>query len=242
LWEELGAAVPVRADQGQGLVAVKRRHVLIATDAEVSTRRPACDTVRWSGGSEPLSSVTCATTRISGSCCASRSRRKPSRRLRRSVRTDDGDRVPYAERAVYGVIYEARPDVHGIWHNHSSSVLPLSVTGVRLRPIMHAAGLFGKQAPVWDIRSGEGDTDVRVQTMDAGRSLAATLGSVRVVLMRGYGSVVTGKNLVRSSRLRSMRSMMRGFRRWRWRWVRSPPSQAARLSAPASCWAAPVAQ
>lgn len=110
-------------------------------------------------------------------------------------RADDDDRAAYAERAIHGAIYEARPDVHAVCHNHSPSVLPFSVTGVPLRPIMHTAGLLGSHVPVWDLRSIEGDTDMLVRTMTAGRSLAATLGSARIALMRGHGSVVTGKNL-----------------------------------------------
>lgn len=110
-------------------------------------------------------------------------------------RADDDVQVPYSERAIHGAVYEARPDVQAICHNHSPSVLPFSVTGVPLRPMMHTAGLLGTRVPVWDIRSAEGDTDMLVRTMDAGRSLAATLGSARVALMRGHGSVVVGKNL-----------------------------------------------
>src|SRR5262249_10108291 len=49
------------------------------------------------------------------------------------------DRPPYAERAIHGAIYEARPDVKAICHNHAPSVIPFSVTAVPLRPIFHMA-------------------------------------------------------------------------------------------------------
>lgn len=110
-------------------------------------------------------------------------------------RADDDDRVPYSERAIHGAVYEARSDVQAVCHNHSPSVLPFSVTGVPLRPMMHTAALLGARVPVWDIRPVEGDTDMLVRTMVAGRSLAATLGSARVALMRGHGSVVAGSDL-----------------------------------------------
>ena len=39
-----------------------------------------------------------------------------ARRRRRSMR---GGRAPYLERFIHGGIYEARPDVHSVVHNHS---------------------------------------------------------------------------------------------------------------------------
>ncbi|GAA2880840.1 hypothetical protein GCM10010472_43600 [Pseudonocardia halophobica] len=110
-------------------------------------------------------------------------------------RADDDDRVPYAERAIHGAVYEARPDVAAICHNHSPSVIPFGVTGVPLRPILHTAALLGADVPVWDIRDGDGDTDMLVRSMASGRSLATALGTARVALMRGHGSVVAGRSL-----------------------------------------------
>src|SRR5579875_133948 len=102
---------------------------------------------------------------------------------------------PYAERAIHGAIYEARPEVQAICHNHSPSTIPYGVTGVPLRPIYHMAALLGPEVPVWDIADEFGDTDLLVKTMEQGRSLARTLGPRRVALMRGHGSVVAGRTL-----------------------------------------------
>jgi HCOMODA/2-hydroxy-3-carboxy-muconic semialdehyde decarboxylase len=33
-------------------------------------------------------------------------------------------RKPYAERFIHAALYEARPDVHAVVHNHSPSVIP----------------------------------------------------------------------------------------------------------------------
>jgi HCOMODA/2-hydroxy-3-carboxy-muconic semialdehyde decarboxylase len=105
------------------------------------------------------------------------------------------DRAPYAERAIHGAIYEARPDVKAICHNHAPSVIPFSVTAVPLRPIFHMAALLGGAVPKWDIADEFGDTDMLVRTVEQGRSLARALGTRRVVLMRGHGSAVAGGNL-----------------------------------------------
>jgi len=102
----------------------------------------------------------------------------------------------FVERAIHGAIYEQRPDVHAICHNHADSVIPFSVTGEPLRPLMHIAALIGERVPVWDIADAFGDeTDLLVRTLEHGRSLARTLGSGRVALMRGHGSVVAAGTL-----------------------------------------------
>jgi ribulose-5-phosphate 4-epimerase/fuculose-1-phosphate aldolase len=113
----------------------------------------------------------------------------------------DGEQVggnpdrPYAERVIHGAVYEARPDVMAVCHNHAPSVIPFSVTGVPLRPIWHVAASIGAEIPVWDIADEFGETDMLVRTMEQGRSLARTLGGRRVALMRGHGSVVAGPNV-----------------------------------------------
>jgi HCOMODA/2-hydroxy-3-carboxy-muconic semialdehyde decarboxylase len=107
-----------------------------------------------------------------------------------------GDERPgYVERPIHAAVYEARPDVMAICHNHSPSVIPYGVTGVTLRPMFHTGALIGADIPTWDIADEWGDTDLLVRTMDQGRSLARTLGPRTTALMRGHGSVVAGPNL-----------------------------------------------
>jgi ribulose-5-phosphate 4-epimerase/fuculose-1-phosphate aldolase len=102
----------------------------------------------------------------------------------------------YSERFIHGAIYEARPDVLAICHNHAPSLIPFSVTRTPLRPIYHMAALLGPEVPKWDIAADFGaDTDLLVRTMEHGRSLARALGPRRVVLMRGHGSAVAGGSL-----------------------------------------------
>jgi ribulose-5-phosphate 4-epimerase/fuculose-1-phosphate aldolase len=101
----------------------------------------------------------------------------------------------YAERAIHGALYRARADVQAVVHNHSEAVIPFSVTGTALRPLLHVAGGIGSDIPVWDIRARFGDTDMLVTTMEEGADLAATLGRGRVALMRGHGCAVVGGSL-----------------------------------------------
>src|SRR5437588_6535310 len=47
---------------------------------------------------------------------------------------------PYSERFIHGAIYEARPVVIAVVHNHSPNVVPFTVTKKEMRPIMHMCG------------------------------------------------------------------------------------------------------
>jgi HCOMODA/2-hydroxy-3-carboxy-muconic semialdehyde decarboxylase len=104
-------------------------------------------------------------------------------------------RAPYSERFIHGAVYEARPDVQAVCHNHAPSVIPFSVTGVPLRPIYHVPALIGADIPVWDIAAEFGETDMLVRNVEQGHSLARTLGGRRVALMRGHGSVIAGADV-----------------------------------------------
>lgn len=108
---------------------------------------------------------------------------------------DPRGRDPYAERFIHGAVYERRPDVMAVVHNHSPSVIPFGVTGTRLRPIMHMCASTGYEAPIWDSRTSFGDTTLLVTSMEMGRDLAGALGQCRTALMRGHGCVVTGKSV-----------------------------------------------
>ena len=104
-------------------------------------------------------------------------------------------RKPYAERFIHGAVYEARPDVRAVVHNHSPGVIPFGVTGVPLRPLMHMCASMGTEVPVWDSRTHFGDTNLLVTAMPMARDLAAALGPRSVALMRGHGCVVAGGSL-----------------------------------------------
>jgi ribulose-5-phosphate 4-epimerase/fuculose-1-phosphate aldolase len=109
----------------------------------------------------------------------------------------DTDAVPYVERFIHAGVYEARPDVTAVCHNHAMSILPFSISrSVRLRATINASRMFGDGVPVWDIADEFGtSTNLLVRNMAQGRSLARALGPGPVGLMRGHGSVVAATGL-----------------------------------------------
>jgi ribulose-5-phosphate 4-epimerase/fuculose-1-phosphate aldolase len=102
---------------------------------------------------------------------------------------------PYSERFIHGAIYEARPDVMAVVHNHSPNVVPFTVTDQKMRPIVHMCAPIGCEIPNWDIRDKFGDTNLLVTSMEMGRDFARTLASHTVALMRGHGSTVVGRSV-----------------------------------------------
>ena len=108
---------------------------------------------------------------------------------------DPQGRDPYAERAIHGSVYKARPEVMAVVHNHSPSVIPFGVTGTDLKPLLHMAAGMGSDVPLWDSRTKFGDTTLLVTNMEMGGDLAACLGDRRAALMRGHGCVVVGKSV-----------------------------------------------
>src|SRR5579872_2447379 len=107
---------------------------------------------------------------------------------------DAKGRFPYLERYIHAAVFADRPDVMAICHNHTTSILPFSISRkVRLQPVIHTAAVIGGDVPVWDIADEFGhNTNLLVVNMQQGHSLARTLGDGRMVLMRGHGAVVIG--------------------------------------------------
>jgi ribulose-5-phosphate 4-epimerase/fuculose-1-phosphate aldolase len=104
-------------------------------------------------------------------------------------------RKPYLERFIHGALYEARPDIKSVVHNHSRSVIPFSITEEKLKPVMHSCATIGYDIPVWDAQNTFGDTDLLVSNMLMGRDLARVLGGGACALMRGHGCTVAAKSL-----------------------------------------------
>jgi len=111
--------------------------------------------------------------------------------------TPVGDQAgpPYLERHIHGALYEARADVQAVVHNHAYELIPFSITGAALRPVLHVAAAIGASVPVWDIRERFGDTNLLVADMNQGRDLAACVGAGSTALMRGHGAVVAGGSI-----------------------------------------------
>jgi len=106
-----------------------------------------------------------------------------------------GGGKPYAERFIHAAVYEARPDVQAVIHNHSPSLIPFGVTATPLRPLLHMCASMGTHVPLWDARTRFGDTNLLVTDMTVARDLALALDRHSVVLMRGHGCTVAGGSL-----------------------------------------------
>jgi ribulose-5-phosphate 4-epimerase/fuculose-1-phosphate aldolase len=109
---------------------------------------------------------------------------------------DQAGRLMYIERFIHGEIYKARPDVNAIVHSHSPTVIPFSVTTVKLRPICHMSAFLKHDVPNFEIRDCDGMTDLLIRNAKHGSGLAQTLGANNVALMRGHGNVCVGPNIM----------------------------------------------
>jgi ribulose-5-phosphate 4-epimerase/fuculose-1-phosphate aldolase len=101
----------------------------------------------------------------------------------------------YFERPIHGAIYQARPDVQSIVHNHANEVIPFGLTKRPLQACVHPACGIGTHVPVWDSRTSFGDTDLLITNMERGKDMARGMGKDNSVLLRGHGCVVVGSNL-----------------------------------------------
>ena len=108
---------------------------------------------------------------------------------------EQNGRPMYRERALHGAVYMARPEMNSVTHHHARSVLPFSLTGRKLRPAFHMASVIGHEVPVWDSRDEFGDTNMLIETMPQGHSMAAAMGGERCVLIRGHGATCCGASL-----------------------------------------------
>jgi ribulose-5-phosphate 4-epimerase/fuculose-1-phosphate aldolase len=104
-------------------------------------------------------------------------------------------RQMYSERVLHGTIFAARPDVGAVTHHHARAVLPFTTTATPLRPVFHMGSVIGGHVPVWESQDAFGDTNMLIDTLEKGRSLARTLGANTCALLRGHGAVCVGADL-----------------------------------------------
>jgi ribulose-5-phosphate 4-epimerase/fuculose-1-phosphate aldolase len=100
---------------------------------------------------------------------------------------------PYGERIIHAAVLKARPEVNAVFHGHAHSILPFTVTGVPIRPVVHLGCMFYEGIPLYD------DYDVSagmlISSPEEGERLARVLGKARALLLRGHGCVVVGANV-----------------------------------------------
>jgi len=118
-------------------------------------------------------------------------------RVSDSQPVDPKGRRVNGERYIHGEIYKARPDVMAVIHSHSQAVIPLSLTAIKMKPVIAQAGFLPPETPNFEIRDArkEGDRGMQVTDSARGAALARTLSSYPVALMRGHGEVVVGSSV-----------------------------------------------
>ena len=113
---------------------------------------------------------------------------------------DAAGRRPYAERFIHAAIYEARPDVRAVVHDHSAEIIPFGISKAPLHAVSHVGGIIGGPVPVWDIAKVVGPrSNLLVTTLEVGRSLAKDLAGGTVVLMRGHGAAIASQSIRRTT-------------------------------------------
>jgi ribulose-5-phosphate 4-epimerase/fuculose-1-phosphate aldolase len=118
-------------------------------------------------------------------------------RVSDSQPVDPKGRRVNGERYIHGEIYKARPDVMSVIHSHSQAVIPLTLAGIKLKPVIAQAGFLPPETPTFEIRDARkaGDRGMQVTDSARGAALARTLSSHPVALMRGHGEVVVGSSV-----------------------------------------------
>src|SRR5205814_2167651 len=90
---------------------------------------------------------------------------------------DPRGRASYLERFIHGALYEARPDIMSVVHNHSESVIPFGVAGKDIRQAVYISVYL------------EVNARLQKQAMDMGEIKFLTAGEVNEVSGRtgSYG-------------------------------------------------------
>jgi ribulose-5-phosphate 4-epimerase/fuculose-1-phosphate aldolase len=101
----------------------------------------------------------------------------------------------YRERFLHGAVFKARPDVNSIVHSHMPSVLPFTDVTTPLRPMYHMASFLLQGAPVFEVRSVQGQIGMLIDNNKVGAALAQTLGNRTIALIRGHGAVIVGTTI-----------------------------------------------
>jgi HCOMODA/2-hydroxy-3-carboxy-muconic semialdehyde decarboxylase len=110
---------------------------------------------------------------------------------------DPKGRRTNGERYLHGEIYKARPDVMAVVHSHSPAVIPLTLIGAKLRPVMVQAAFMPLVVPDFELRDvrGEGGRGLQITDIPRGLALAKCLGAGTVATLRGHGVVVAASNV-----------------------------------------------
>lgn len=99
-----------------------------------------------------------------------------------------GDKLPNSETPLHTRVYRARPDVNSVAHTHSPMVTTLGIAGQVVRPV-HNGGTVFHAGVAFFRRPGLINTD------ELGDQMAACLGPLQAVMLRGHGATVVAPSL-----------------------------------------------
>lgn len=111
------------------------------------------------------------------------------------ITSADKSRPTYSERFIHAEVYRARPEVNSVLHSHSPTVIPFGVTTVPLKPIAASGSFLFPNPPIFDTSDVPEATTVLVDKPAIGKALVGVLGENDVVLMRGHGNTVVGRDV-----------------------------------------------
>jgi HCOMODA/2-hydroxy-3-carboxy-muconic semialdehyde decarboxylase len=102
---------------------------------------------------------------------------------------------PYAERALHAALFQARPDVQCVVHHHARAVLSFCISDMPLKPVFHMASIIGHDVPRWDSQDDFGDTNMLVDNLAKGQSMARALGQNSTMLLARHGACCVGSSI-----------------------------------------------
>jgi ribulose-5-phosphate 4-epimerase/fuculose-1-phosphate aldolase len=112
------------------------------------------------------------------------------------ITSADKSRPTYSERFIHAEVYRARPEINSVLHSHSPTVIPFGVTTVPFKPVASSGSFLYPNPPIFDTSNvPEATSGVLVNKPEIGKALVGVLGQNSVVLMRGHGNTVVGRNV-----------------------------------------------
>ena len=90
---------------------------------------------------------------------------------------------------IHHPILEARPDLISAAHLHTGWGAPFSAEARMIEPISQESCIFFEDHALWE------DEEVQVQSVAAGRRIAAALGQNRAIILRNHGLLTGGDSV-----------------------------------------------
>lgn len=104
------------------------------------------------------------------------------------------------ERYIHSELYKLRPEINSVIHCHTTDVIPFTVAGVPMRPVIAQADFLPLEVPVFEIRDVWGDAEergVQIRNNEHAAAAAKAMGSSPVLLLRGHGMNVAADSVHR---------------------------------------------